>query len=301
MLELRRLNLLHLFAVHGTIAGAAAASGYSPSAVSQQLAVLEREAGVALFERSARSAALTEAGQRLAAHAATVLTAVEAAEADLARVAGAIAGRVVLGAIPTAATALAPALIRLRRAHTELDLVLRQHGPDEALSALRTREIDIAIVDFWTDDAPTQDGIDRRLLLNDPLVLAGAVTEGLWLSAPTDQPSRAASDTVLAKLGIQPRLRWEFEGLATIAGLVAAGTGAAVLPKLALLGLDVPVKTLNPPRYRRVEAAIRTGSQTRPAIVAILDALQEESRRISRARRTSTPRPAAAKRRARRR
>jgi DNA-binding transcriptional LysR family regulator len=207
----------------------------------------------------------------------------------------------VLGAIPTAATALAPALIRLRRAHAELDLVLRQHGPDEALNALRTREIDVAIVDTWTDDSPTQDGIDRRLLLNDPLVLAGAVTEGLWLSAPPDQPSRAASDIILARLGIQPRLRWEFEGLATIAGLVAGGTGAAVLPKLALLGLDVPVKTLNPPRYRRVEAAVRTGSQTRPAIVAVLDALQEESRRISRARRTSTPRPAAAKRRARRR
>src|SRR5689334_475672 len=141
MLEVRRLHLLQLFALHGTIAGAAAASGYSPSAVSQQLTVLEREAGVALLERSARSATLTEAGQRLAEHAATVLAAVEAAEADLARAAGAIAGRVVLGAIPTAATALAPALIRLRRAHTPTS--------------------------NWS--APTDDGIDRRELLKDPL------------------------------------------------------------------------------------------------------------------------------------
>jgi DNA-binding transcriptional LysR family regulator len=286
MLELRRLHLLHLFAGHGTIAGVAAASGYSASAVSQQLAVLEREAGVALLERTARSAVLTEAGRRLAHHAAIVLSAVEAAEADLAAAAGEVSGRLVLGAIPTAATALAPALVRLRRDHATLELVLRQQGTEEALAALGTREIDVAIVDVWTPSEPAHPGFDRRPLLRDPLVLAGAVDDGLWLSAPPDQPSRAAADAILAELGVVPRVRWEFEGLATIAGLVAAGTGAALLPRLALLGLDragpdLPIRRLEPARYRRVDAVTRSGSAARPAIAAVLEALAAESRRIA--------------------
>jgi len=191
VLERRRLDLLHLFAVHGTIAGAAAASGYSASAVSQQLAVLEREAGVALLERSARSAALT-------------------------------------------------------------------------------REIDVAIVDTWTEDSPTENGIDRRVLLNDPLVLAGAVNEGLWLSAPTDQPSRAATDAILARLRIKPRLQWAFEGLAMIAGLDAGGTrrrvsGSAARVERRRLGQPLPSGALGVAellRYDDLELGVQVASRS---------------------------------------
>ena len=106
------------------------------------------------------------------------------------------------------------------------------------------------------------------------------------MSAPPDQPSRAAADAILAELGVVPRVRWEFDGLATIAGLVAAGTGAALLPRLALLGLDragpdLPVRRLEPARYRRVDAVTRSGSAARPALAAVREALAAERRRIA--------------------
>src|SRR5215469_4508627 len=135
MLEVHRLRLLLEFAERGTIAGAASALGYTPSAVSQQLAALERETGAALLDRTARTAELTEAGQRLAARAAEILAMIEAAEADLA--APEPAGRVAISAFPTAAVAFAPALTRTARAHPGLSLLLRQTAGGEVLRLVK--------------------------------------------------------------------------------------------------------------------------------------------------------------------
>jgi DNA-binding transcriptional LysR family regulator len=126
MLDLHRLRLLVEFAARGSIAGTAAFLGYTPSAVSQQLAVLEREAGTALLDRSARRAELTDAGRRLAGHAERILAMVEEAETDLSARATEPAGRVVATAFPSAAVAFAPALARSLRTHPRLALVLRQ-------------------------------------------------------------------------------------------------------------------------------------------------------------------------------
>ena len=128
MLDLHRLRLLQEFAARGSIARTAAVLGYTPSAVSQQLAALEREAGTALLDRSARRAELTDAGRRLAVHAERILAMVEEAETDLSAEAEEPAGRVVATAFPSAAVAFAPALARSLRAHPRLTLVLRQTG-----------------------------------------------------------------------------------------------------------------------------------------------------------------------------
>src|SRR5437867_440801 len=120
MLDLRRLRLLHEFADRGTIAATATALGYTPSAVSQQLAALEREAGMALLDRTARSAELTDAGWRLATHAAAILEMVEGAEADLSAQRAEPTGQVVITAFPTAAVAFAVALTRSLRNHPGL-------------------------------------------------------------------------------------------------------------------------------------------------------------------------------------
>ncbi|WP_113697434.1 LysR substrate-binding domain-containing protein [Amycolatopsis albispora] len=269
MLELRRLALLHQFAVHGTIAATAAASGYSASAVSQQLSVLEREVGRTLLERTARSATLTEAGHTLAAHAAVILDAAEAAEADLAGTS--VRGRVVVSTIPTAAAAWASALIEVSRAHPDLELVVHQHSPDEALRRLRTRETDLAVVDEWSNHIPREPGLHRRELHRDPLYLTGDPAGGTWLCAPPDQPSRPGTDRLLRELGIEPAVRWEFDGLPMIAALVARGAGAAILPGLALAGTGLPATPLD--RHRRIDAVLRQGSRTRPAITAVLNAL----------------------------
>ena len=142
--------MLHEFATRGSIARTADALGYTPSAVSQQLAVLEREAGTPLLDRTARSAGLTDAGRRLAIHAERILAMVEEAEADLSAQAAQPSGRVVVTAFPSAAVAFAPALARSLRAHPRLSLLLRQSSPAEGLQLVRTGEVEVAIVDDWT-------------------------------------------------------------------------------------------------------------------------------------------------------
>src|ERR1700689_5445411 len=150
MLDIRRLRMLHEFAARGSIARTAEALGYTPSAVSQQLAVLEKEAGTPLLARPAGSGALTDAGKRLAMHAERILAMVEAAEADLSAQAAQPSGRVVVTAFPSAAVAFAPALARSLAEHPQLTLLLREADPAEGLKLARSGEVEGAIVDDWT-------------------------------------------------------------------------------------------------------------------------------------------------------
>ena len=186
MLDLHRLRLLKEFAGRGTIAATAAALGYTPSAVSQQLAALEREAGVILLDRTARSAELTDAGVRLAAHAERILAQVEEAEADLSAQEREPTGRVSVAAFPTAAAAFAPALARSLRAHPRLTLLLRQTQKDEGLSSVRWGEVEVALVDDWTGRlASTGAGVLQFYpLVRDPLVLV--VPRGHPLADPAE-------------------------------------------------------------------------------------------------------------------
>src|ERR1700760_443864 len=179
MLDIRRLRMLHEFAARGSIARTAEALGYTPSAVSQQLAVLEREAGTPLLDRTARSAGLTAAGRRLAVHAERILAMVEEAESDLSAQAAQPSGRVVVTAFPSAAVAFAPALARSLRAHPKLSLLLREADPAEGLQLVRSGEVEAAIVDVWTgrlwaDLEATEAGqgvLSYYPLVRDPLVL----------------------------------------------------------------------------------------------------------------------------------
>src|SRR5215467_11832906 len=165
MLDTHRLRLLREFAERGTIAAAAAALGYTPSAVSQQLAALEREAGAILLDRTARAAELTDAGR--------ILALIEAAEADLS--ATGPTGRVTVTAFPTAAVAFGPALVRRVRAHPGLTLLLRETQGEEGLRLVRTGEVDVALVADWSGRLTSTDhgsGVLRFYrLIRDPLVL----------------------------------------------------------------------------------------------------------------------------------
>src|ERR1700683_5602062 len=148
MLDTHRLRLLREFAERGTIAATAAALGYPPSAVSQQLAALERESGAVLLDRTARTAELTDAGRRLVEHAERILALVEAAEADLSSAGP--TGRVTVTAFPTAAVAFGPALVRRVRAHPGLTLLLRETQGEEGLRLVRSGEVDVALVADWS-------------------------------------------------------------------------------------------------------------------------------------------------------
>ena len=307
MLDPHRLRLLREFAERGTIAATAAALGYTPSAVSQQLAALEREAGAILLDRTARAAELTDAGRRLVEHAERILAMIEAAEADLS-LAGP-AGRVTVTAFPTAAVAFGPALVRRVRAHPGLTLLLRETQREEGLRLVRTGEADVALVADWSGRQTSADSarpggtgaLRYYPLIRDPVVLVlprghpaadparpvdlEKLRDEPWLAAPAGEPSRQAVDRLLASTGGVPQAPWEFEGLSTILSLVARGIGIAVLPRLTLAVGDrrVAVRELpGPTEARDVYAVARASSVRRPSVAVILAALNAAVERLNR-------------------
>jgi DNA-binding transcriptional LysR family regulator len=265
--------------------------------VSQQLAVLEREAGTALLDRTARRAELTDAGRRLAAHAERILAMVEEAETDLSARAAEPAGRVVATAFPSAAIAFAPALARSLRAHPKLTLVLRQTQAGEGLRQVRSGEVDVAIVDDWTGrlaDEIQGSILSCNQLIRDQLVLVvprahqaadrgravdlRALRHEPWLAAPAGEPSRQAVDRLLAAVGVAPPVLSEFEGMSTIVHLVARGIGIAILPRLAVAAGERRVAVRDLPHgldlARDVHAVARTASVRRPSVAVIVAALR---------------------------
>lgn len=300
MLDLRRLHLLYEFANHGTIAATAAAVGYTPSAVSQQLSTLEREVGAQLLDRTARSAELTDAGFLLLKHAEQILAMVEAAESVLAAQSGAPRGLVTMTAFPTAAVAFAPMLASSLRAHESVQLVLRQTVENSGARQVRTAEADVALIDDWSGRTPdSATGMLRHyLLLRDPLVLAlprghrladpsvpvdlAELCAESWVTAPLGEPSRTAIDRLLADVGGAPGAAWEFEGIGTIMSLVARGLGIAAVPSLSFASAapDLVRRSIPGAPVRDVYAVVRATSVRRPAISVTLRALREAARDV---------------------
>jgi DNA-binding transcriptional LysR family regulator len=312
MLDLHRLRLLQEFAVRGSIARTAAVLGYTPSAVSQQLAALEREAGTALLDRSARRAELTDAGRRLAGYAERILAMVEEAETDLSAGGAEAAGRVVATAFASAAVAFAPALARSLRTHPKLALVLRQTQAGEGLRQVRSGEVDVAIVDDWTSRLAEEIETGGSILtcyhlVRDQLVLVvprahpaadpgrpvdlRALRHEPWLAAPAGEPSRQAVDRLLAAVGVAPPVLSEFEGMSTMVSLVARGIGIAILPRMAVAAAERRVAVRDLPHgldlARDIYAVARTASVRRPSVAVIVTALRDAAKAMP-------PRPGAA-------
>jgi DNA-binding transcriptional LysR family regulator len=294
MLNLRRLDVLQRFAARGTIAAAAADLGYSPSAVSQQLATLEREAGVALVERTAHTANLTDAGRELVEHAVAVLAAAEVAQSAMRARAGNITGRVTVSCIPGHAVTLAPHLADLQRRHPGLSIVAHQTDSERAASAVLDRTSDVAVIDDWTQEpmaGPT--GLEVHRLHREQVVLAvpenhpaagqgsplsvarlrDIVTAETWLNAPEGQISRTAGDLVLDQASVQPVQRWVFDGMHVRARLVSTGAGVSLLPvsvvqeQPGIVGLS-----LRPRIYRYVHILTRRTTRVDPAVAICVHA-----------------------------
>ncbi|MFF4694983.1 LysR family transcriptional regulator [Streptomyces chattanoogensis] len=297
MLDLRRLEILRRFAALGTITATADELGYSPSAISQQLATLEREAGIALIERTAQRASLTDAGRELAEHAAHILAAAETAHSRMRARAGTISGRVTISCIPALAPALAPHLATLQRLHPELSVVAHETGSTAAAAAVLDRRYDLAVIDDWSEHPPAEDaGLSVHRLRREDIVLAlpadhplaeqsGPVTAArlretlhheTWLCAPVGQLSRAAGDQRLAAINASPVRRWEFAGLHVLALLVATGAGVALLPAGIAHGQAGVTGVLLAPRMQRTILALtRPTTHADPAIAACLHVIRE--------------------------
>ncbi len=300
MLDLRRLTLFCEFARRGSIAATAASLGYSASAVSQQLAALEREAGAALIDRTSHSAELTDAGRRLVVHAERILAMVETAESDLSAHAGTPTGRVVITAFPTAAVAFAPALAQSLRRHKQLAFRLSQSRSGRGMREVESGEADIALVDDWWGRVRRRETLTVFPLLRDPLVLVvprrhrlanldepvdpADLRDEAWMATPEGEPSRTAVDRLLTDVGGAPPVAWEFEGLGTILSLVAKGIGIAAVPasragrrRAGRGGPGVPGE----PVERVITAVARESSVHRASVAASLRALHVAARYLA--------------------
>src|SRR5512140_2327060 len=195
MLNVWRLQLLREVSRRGSLRAAAEAMSITPSAVSQQLAVLEKEAGVELLEKSGRQVRLTEAGLRLVRHADSITGALAAAESDIATLRDRVVGTLRVAAFPTAARAvMPPVMTALSRLHPDLRVTLRDLEADESLTALAMDEIDIAIVDDYGDGARIPPGgLEVCEFMRDPIYLASMPLDGAVAGDATGSKPLAAS------------------------------------------------------------------------------------------------------------
>lgn len=280
----------------------------SPSAVSQQMSVLEREAGVALLERSGRGVKLTEAGRRLVAHTERVLATLEEAQADLAAISHGFAGRLHTSAFPTAARALmVPVLAGLRKLHPRLAVAMTDLEPEESIPALKTGDLDIVLTyEFDHLPEPEDPGVERHVLLTEPIYialpeshpcatgpLAIADLRGTdWVVGRDGSPFLDVVVRVANEAGYQPRIDIQSNDYQVILAAVQAGLGVTLVPPLAFF-VEYPGVVYRLPDdmniHRRVVAAIRRGSGEAPAIGAAVDLLREVAGEIESAARFREP------------
>ena len=287
-LDVGRLRLLSEVAMRGSIAAAAREVGLTSSAVSQQLAILEREAGTPLLDRSPRGVLLTGAGQALVSRARVILGLLEEARAELDRLTGELAGEVRVGTVASAAASLvSEAATRLLAEHTELELTVTVAEPAESISQLTAGNLDVAVVDVYDGvPVPFPDYLTATELITESLVVvaapgslpAGPLTlAGLadrdWVMPPLAAACGQAVRLACRAEGFEPRVRWETDDMLLLARAVAAGHGIAVLPRLAVADnvVEVELRALHEPLMRRrLIALTRTSSQARPVVRAVL-------------------------------
>ena len=296
MLDLRRLRLLHELHRRGTVGAVAEALSYSPSTVSQQLRVLEREAGTALFEPAGRRVRLTDAALVLVGHAEQLLAGVERAEADLASAAaGAVAGVVRVGSFQTASLhLLLPAMEALRRAHPGVEVRLVESETEPALEALPSHGLDLVLGDEWSG-APRarRPGIDRQDLFVEPVRIAlpeghpAAAADAVDLPQLAEAPwatgyagggmEELVQRVCAAAGGFEPIVRHQTNELSMLLALVAGGHAVTLLPEIAFGGghEGVAMRPLAGVAVdRTVFTATRAGADRRPALAAVRDAVR---------------------------
>ena len=288
-LDVDRLLLLREVALRGTIASAARSVGLTPSAVSQQLSVLEREAGCTLLDRSPRGVALTGAGHALAKRAGAIVDVLTSARADLDRMSGSVSGPVGVAAVASAAaTLVSDGVLRLRVEQPGIEVSVVVAEPAAASELLLAGDVDIAVVDEY-DYVPLAlpDNLDVGQLRAEPLVAVAApgllpkrptlasLADAEWVMPPDVAACGHAVRSACRAEGFEPRVRWETDDLLLLVRAVAAGHGVSVLPRLAVFDevADVDVRPLrSPPLHRRISAVTRSNASARPVVQAVLKA-----------------------------
>jgi DNA-binding transcriptional LysR family regulator len=293
MIDLGRLRALHAVAIYGSVGSAADALGYTPSAVSQQLAKLERETRTVLVERRGRGIVLTDAALQLAATASQVLQLVENAELTLEEQRGQAVGSLVIAAFPTAARGLLPAVLpRLIGEHPALDVRVTETDPFEAVAAVNRGEIHVAVVHDWHNTPLTlPDELSRVKLGSDPADILVPATHRLagkesvraddlvgerWICQPVGSICHDWLIRTMRKAGVEPDVAYSVAEYQTQLAMLAQGIGIGLLPRLGRGPLPdgVVAVPLQPAPSRRLYAVWRTATARRPAVAVTLAALK---------------------------
>jgi DNA-binding transcriptional LysR family regulator len=296
VLDLRRLRLLRELHERGTVAAVADALQFTPSAVSQQLAVLEREAGVPLLEKSGRTLRLTDAALVLVGHAEALLDRAARAEADLAAAAGTVAGRGRIAAFESVALGIAlPAIEALRDDAPRLRCELIEAEPERALPALALGDLDLVIADEWQQPRPLPDGLARHELPGDPVRVVLRAAHPAALAHPEAVPlAELAAEpwatgeagmgweemtriTCRALGGFDPDVRHRVAGATVALALVERGLAVTMLPALPLARRTarVAVRAIAEGSVdRTIFAATRAVDAGRPSTRALLAAVR---------------------------
>jgi DNA-binding transcriptional LysR family regulator len=301
-MDLRRLRFLREFEERGTLGAVAAALDYSPSTVSQQLALLEKEVGATLFEKAGRGIRLNDAGRLLAHHATVLLSAAEAAEADLAALSGDIRGTVRAGALQSAARRLLiPALAATGVAHPRVRVEIFELELEQALPGLRLGTVDLVIGDEYDGHPrPRPAGLRFTPLLEEPIKLVLPATHPLAasegpvaLSALRDDVWTASAEgtghnamvvgTCRALGGYEPDLRHRSNDADVQLELVRAGAAVALMPPLAMPAHDpaLAVRDIAESTLRRRLMTATRDTPPAPALTAFQREVTAQARRFS--------------------
>ena len=294
MIDAAGLRVMRAIAEEGSFTAAALALGYSQPAVSQMVKRLEQRTGTILVEKVGRSVRLTEAGAVLARHASPVLAALDAAEEEVAAIAGLRSGRVRLMAFPSSSVTLVPrALAAVRAEYPDLSVHFTEAEPPESIAALRAGEVDLAVAFSYAGSEIARgedlDGFAVHPLLEEEVrvalprdhPLAGEevismtdLTEEDWIAGCAR--CRGHLLQIAHGSGFAPRVAFETEDYVAVQGFVAAGLGVALIPDLiraATSNEDVVIKPLDPKSHRRIHAVTTEDLLKVPAVAATLEAL----------------------------
>jgi len=297
VLNVDRLAALHAVANQGSIQAAAEVLHVTTSAVSQQIAKLERETDQILLERVGRGVRLTDAGALLVTHTHQVMSLLERAEADLDAHRNAVAGQITMAAFPTAARGLVPrALARLNADHPGLRAELRELEQVDSIPQLVRREVDLALAQDWFN-APLAlpEGLEKEPLFDDVADLAVPARHRLarrsvirledlvdekWITWPVRSICHDWLLYTLRSVGHEPRIAHTAAEHSTQLALVEAGLGVAVIPRLGRDTVPAGVRMIrsDPTLHRNVYVVWRRDAARRTAIHAAIQALKKERR-----------------------
>jgi DNA-binding transcriptional LysR family regulator len=301
VLDLRRLRMLRELEERGTLAAVASALGYTPSAISQQLTVLEKEVGARLLDRAGRGVRLTDAGRLLSQHAGVLLAAADAARADLAALTGEIRGTVRAGGLQSATRrVLIPAVARIQTEHPQMRVEISELELEQALPELRLGTLDLVISDEYDGHPrPRPAGLTFEPLHQEPLqlvlpadhrcarqrgpVAVTALRDDVWVASATGTGHHALVVSTCRSLGgYEPDLRHRSNDADVQLELVRTTGAVALMPPLALPPADptLAVHDIAEAAVSRRLMLITRDSPTAPALGAFLTTIREQARRL---------------------